>query len=60
MKKMIEKEKKKTQVKKRVKELKEELMKVKETAEQNDSMILLVNEIDKLMINKQSENDYLI
>jgi hypothetical protein len=55
MKETIKEEQKKIQVKRRVKKLEEELTKVKEVAEQSDSTMSSVNEIDKLMINKQSK-----
>jgi hypothetical protein len=52
MKETIKEEWKKTQVKRRVKKLKEELTKAEKVAEQSDSMMSSVNENDKLTINK--------
>jgi hypothetical protein len=57
MKETIEKERKEAQAKRRVKELEKELTKAEEDAEQSDSTTSSVDEIDELMINKQSRKD---
>jgi hypothetical protein len=60
MKETIEEGRKKTQAKRRVKKLEEELTKAEKAAEQSDPTTSSVNEIDELTINEQSEKDCFI